>query len=99
MPEPPPKELSRRYSELLFENLGQPGFRELIVATVDLETRGDLVFAALREERRTAYFQRTRGDLIDLAGVGRHQVFDAVAGAVSLPILTEPHLVAFSPES
>ena len=49
-------ELSRRYTELLFENLGQPGFRELIVATLDLETRGDLVFAALREERRAAIF-------------------------------------------
>jgi hypothetical protein len=99
MPEPVPKELSRRYTELLFENIGQPGFRELIVATLDLETRGDIIFAALRDERRAAYFQRSNGDLIDLAGVGRHQVFDALAGAVSLPVLTEPHLVAFSPES
>ena len=56
--EPPPAELSRRYTELLFENLGQPGFRELIVATLDLETRGDLVFAAIGEARRQAFFQR-----------------------------------------
>lgn len=97
--EPSPAELSRRYTELLLENLGQPGFRELIVATLDLETRGDLVFAALREDRRAGYFQRSRGDLIDLAGVGRNQILEAVAGAVSLPVLTEPHLVAFSPDS
>jgi len=97
--EPAPAELSRRYAELLLDNLGQPGFRELIVATLDLETRHDLVFAALREERRAAYFQRNRGDLIDVAGVGRNQIVEALAGAVSLPVLTEPHLVAFSPES
>jgi hypothetical protein len=97
--EPAAPELSRRYAELLLENLGQPGFRELIVATLDLETRGDLVFAALRDERRATYFQRGRGDLIDVAGVGRSQILEALAGALSLPVLTEPHLVAFSPES
>jgi hypothetical protein len=97
--EPTPPELSRRYTEVLFENLGQPGFRELIIATLDVETRGDLVFAAIGEARRHAYFQRSRGDLIDLSGVGRSQVFDALAAAVCVPVLTEPYLVAFSPES
>ncbi len=97
--EPPAADLSRRYAELLLENLGQPGFRELIVSTLDLETRGDLVFVALSESRRSAFFQRGRGDLIDLAGVGRHQIVDAMAGALCLPVMTEPHLVAFSPES
>ena len=92
-------ELSRRYSELLFENLGHPGFRELIVATLDLETRGDLIFAAIADARRQAFFKRGRGDLIDLQGIGRSQMLDAVAGALALPVLTEPHLVTFSPES
>ena len=97
--EPAAPDLSRRYTELLLENLGQPGFRELIVATLDIETRGDLVFAAIGEARRQAYFQRGRGDLIDLSGVGRNQILDALAGALCVPALTEPHLVAFSPES
>ena len=97
--EPPPADLSRRYTELLFENLGQPGFRELIIATLDVETRGDLVFAAIGEARRQAFFQRGRGDLIDLSGVGRSQVFDALAAAMCVPVLTEPHLIVFSPES
>ena len=91
--EPPPADLSRRYTELLFENLGQPGFRELIIATLDVETRGDLVFAAIGEARRQAFFQRGRGDLIDLSGVGRSQVFDALAAAMCVPVLTEPHLI------
>lgn len=100
--QPPAPELSRRYVELLLENVGQPGFRELIVTTLDLETRADLIFAALSEQRRAAFFHREvahRGDLIDLAGVGRNQVMDALSGSVRLPVLTEPHAIVFSPES
>ena len=97
--EPTPPDLSRRYTELLFENLGQPGFRELIIVTLDVETRGDIVFAAIAEPRRQAFFQRGRGDVIDLSGVGRNQVVDALAAAMCLPVLTEPHVMAFSPES
>jgi hypothetical protein len=97
--QPSMTDLSRRYAELLCDNLGQPGFRELMVTTVDLETRTDLIFAALREDRRTAFFHRKQAELIDLAGVGRSQALHALAGALSLPVLTRPHVVAFSPES
>jgi hypothetical protein len=97
--QPDTPELSRRYLELLAENLGQPGFRELMVTTLDLETRTDLIFAVIRADRRQAFFHRRQGELIDLAGVGRNQVLDALAGALSLPVLTRPHVIAFSPES
>ena len=97
--EPTLFELSRRYSDLLFENLGQPGFRELIVTTLDIEMRGDIVFAAIAEPRRQTFFQRNHGELIDLKGVGRSQVLDALAGGLSMPVITDPHLVVFSPES
>jgi hypothetical protein len=99
--QPPRAEFSRRYTELLIENLGQPGFRELIVTTLDLETRTDLVFAALVESRRRKFFHRegASGDLIDLAGVGRNQILAAVAGSLSVPVLTEAPPIAFSPES
>jgi len=106
---PTPAELSRRYVELLADNLGQPGFRELIVTMLDLETRTDLVFALVAEARRQRFFHRDRsapgvrperpGDLIDLAGVGRSQALDVLAGAVSVPVMTQPHLLAFAPES
>ena len=97
--EPTLFELSRRYADLLFENLGQPGFRELIVTTLDIEMRGDIVFAAIAEPRRQTFFQRHHGELIDLKGVGRSQVLDALAGGLSMPVITDPHLVVFSPES
>jgi hypothetical protein len=111
--QPEARELSRRYAELLGENLGQPGFRELIVTTLDLETRSDLIFAMLADERRAGFFHRRMpapragkstlyehsGDLIDLSGVGRYQILDALAGAASLPVLTQPHNIVFSPES
>jgi hypothetical protein len=57
------------------------------------------VFAAIGEQRRQAFLQRGRGDVIDLSGVGRSQVLDALAAALAIPVLTAPHLVAFSPES
>jgi hypothetical protein len=49
--EPGAPDLSRRYAELLFENLGQPGFRELIMTTVDIclprsESRGGRRFCS-----------------------------------------------------
>jgi hypothetical protein len=99
--QPPAPEFSRRYTELLIDNLGQPGFRELILTTLNLETRTDMVFAALAESRRQAFFHRqgASGDLIDLAGTGRNQVLDALAGSLSLPVLTESQPIAFSPES
>jgi hypothetical protein len=41
---PPAPDLSRRYAELLAENLGQPGFSELLLTVHDLDARRDLVF-------------------------------------------------------
>ncbi len=113
---PSPAELSRRYVDLLAENLGQPGFRELIVTAVDLDTRSDLVFAALQEQRRLAFFHRSAvtssarsarhqaeparsGELIDLSGAGRTHVSDALSAALTVPVLTDPELITFSPES
>ena len=48
-------ELGKRLVTLLSENLGQPGFRELIVRTADLETGRVLPFVFLGDERRAAF--------------------------------------------
>ena len=39
------------------------------------------------------------GEAIDLNGAGRQHAMDALAGALSVPVLSDPHLVAFAAES
>jgi hypothetical protein len=102
---PPATELGRRYVELVTENLGQPGFREVLVAVHDMDTRRDLVFALLSPTHRARFFTRPSGDAsgrtaeaFDLAGTARDHAVDALAAALSMPVGTEPHLVKFAPE-
>jgi hypothetical protein len=102
---PPAVELGRRYVELVSENLGQPGFRELLVAVHDMDTRRDLVFALLAQNHRARFFTRPGGEsagrtaeAFDLSGVGRDHAIDALAAALAIPLATEPHLVTFAPE-
>ena len=103
---PPPLELGRRYVELLLENLGQPGFRELLITAHDMDARRDLVFALLGDAHRSRFYGRPVGgenavrltEAFDLAGVARDHAFDALASALAVPIATEPHLITFSTE-
>ena len=102
---PAPPELARRYVELLLENLGQPGFRELLLTAHDLDARRDLVFALLGDAHRSRFFGRPVAaenarlvEAFDLGGVARDHVVDALASALAVPLATEPHLITFSPE-
>jgi hypothetical protein len=103
---PPRTELARRYVELLAENTGQPGFRELLVTVHDLDARRDLVFGLLAQAHRPRFFGRTvlgdaaarQAEAFDLSGVARDHAFDALAAALSVPMAVEPHLIAFAPE-
>jgi len=105
--QPETKDLARRYAELLADNLGQPGFRELLVVVHDLDARRDLVFALLGPDERRSFFlrksvhggDRRSAEAFDLAGVARDQSLAALAGALAIPGLTEPPLVVFAPES
>jgi hypothetical protein len=105
VPEPPAQDLSQRYAELLRENVGQPGYRELLVAVHDLDARVDVVFALLSERVRATFFreapspeQRAR-EAVDLAGVGGGaHVMDALRGALCLVPATEPHPLQFGAE-
>ena len=98
-------ELARRYIELLQENLGQPGFRELLLAVHDLDARRDVIFACLAQPHRGRFFSTASDaagarplETFDLAGVSRDHVFDALAAALAVPLATEPHLVTFAAE-
>jgi hypothetical protein len=100
-------DLAKRYGEVLADNLGQPGFRELVVVAHDLDARGDVVFALVAERRRRELFRRPTGDaaelrraeVIDLSGVGRDYLVDAVAGALAVPIATDPHTIVFASDA
>ena len=102
---PPPKELGRRYVELVGENLGQPGFREIAHcrARHGCEARsrfsrccrhhigrGSSAGPAVRAVRTAEAF--------DLAGAAREHALDAFGGALAVPVATEPHLITFASE-
>jgi hypothetical protein len=98
-------ELARKYVELLAENQGQPGFRELLITVHDMDARRDLVFAHLSASRRNRFFGRSSADaaarqleVFDLSGVARDHVLDALTAALAVPLATEPTLVQFSAE-
>jgi hypothetical protein len=101
--QPPAPDLSRRYAELLGENLGQPGYRELVLTAHDLDSRRDVVFALLSDPWRKRFAaraaQEAAGELVDLSGTGRVHVVDALAAALSPPGITPPRAVTFALES
>jgi hypothetical protein len=96
--------LGRRYADVLSESLGQPGFRELMMVVTDVDTRSDIVAAMLREPYRREFTAPRAGrerhaEVLDLAGLGRDHVLDVVAGALTLPLGTDPYLVTFGRDS
>jgi hypothetical protein len=105
--QPPPAELGRRYLDLVGENLGQPGFCELVLAIHDLDARRDLIFALVAEPRRRALVRRPttttaeerRAEVFDLSGVAREHLADVIGAALTVPLVCEPRPLRFAPES
>jgi hypothetical protein len=101
---PSPSELGRRYTEMLAENIGQPGFRELVFVVHDVDAHRDLVFALVAESRRRQLIRRAtieaadtrRAEVFDLAGIARDHLADAVAAALTLPLASDWHTVTFA---
>jgi patatin-like phospholipase len=104
--QPPRTDLARRYAELLADNLGQPGFRELLIVAHDVDAGRDLIFALVSEGRRRDLLRRPRTDeaeqrraaVLDLSGVARDHLTDGVAGALTVPLASEFHAIQFSPD-
>jgi hypothetical protein len=100
-------DLARRYAEMLSENLGQPGYLELLLVAHDLDAGRDLVFALTAESRRRQLLRATafdtlenrRAEVVDLVGNGRDHLPDAIAAALSVPLATSSHVIRFAPES
>jgi hypothetical protein len=102
---PEPRDLSRRYAERVHENVGQPGFRELLLVVHDLDARRDMIFGFLREPYRKMLFpppgavSSRRAEAQDLASGPQNFAVDVLAAALSLPGVTDPRLVRFAPDS
>jgi hypothetical protein len=104
--EPPALDLARRFGELVAENIGQPGYRELVLLAHDVDARRDLVFGLLADPHRAAFLAggdeptaARAHEVVDLAGAGRDHLVDALAGALTIPLLCEPHRARFAPDS
>jgi hypothetical protein len=96
--------LGRRYTEVLLENLGQPGFAELLLVATDLDARHDVVAALLREPYRADFLapragRNRRGEVLDLTGTARDYVMDVLASALTPPLIAEPALVTYASDS
>jgi len=103
---PQADDLSRRYAELLAENLGQPGFRELLLVVHDLDANRDLVFGLVRDPYRRMLFpppggvsSPRRAEAQDLSSGTQGFLADVLAAALTLPGVSESRLVQFAPDS
>ena len=103
---PEPEDLSRRYAELLTENLGQPRFRELLLVIHDLDAHRDLVFGLVRDPYRRALFpppggvSSRRAEAHDLSsGMQSSFIADVLAASLSVPGVSDARLVEFAPEA
>jgi hypothetical protein len=103
---PQAEDLSRRYSELLAENLGQPGFRELLLVVHDLDANRDLVFGLVRDPFRRMLFPNPgsvtmsrRAEAQDLSSGTKGFLADVLAAALTLPGVSESRLVQFAADS
>ena len=100
-------ELSARYAQLLGDNVGQPGFRELVLLVHDLDGRRDFVSALLAEPYRRPFFLQRAGDegrgrhleTLDLGAAGRRHLVDVLLASLRPPALTDPHLTRLPVDS
>jgi hypothetical protein len=92
---PSEAELGRRYVALLSENLGEPGFRELVLRAADLD-RGDALAFTLLADGRSPGAEGPLADAVDLrASGGDALLFDALATGLLCPMAMPLRRVSF----
>lgn len=92
--------LGQRYAAVLADNLGQPGFRELLLVATDLDTQQDLVGALLREPFRGTFFasrtgRERRAEVLDLTDADGQYALELLAAALTPPLACTPQLITF----
>jgi hypothetical protein len=87
-------EVGRGYVTMLTENLGQPGFRELVIGLHDLDARRDVVGALLDDEIAGRFDERRPGsgvreaEILDFAGPAGDLVAEFAQAALRVPVAT-----------
>ena len=101
-PAPKLSDIGRRYVEVLTDNLGQPGFREVLVGVHDLDARRDLIGAILSPQGRGRFEPRRsdagprEAETVDFTGPQRELVVDFLMGGMRLPVATAPWPMQFA---
>jgi hypothetical protein len=104
-PRPVAADLGRRYVETLTENLGQPGFRELLLAVHDIDSRRDLVGGLLSREAQTAFQAGRSGlspraaEVVEWTGPQRALLVDFLTASLRLPFASPAHVAEFPADS
>ncbi len=91
-------DLGRRYTSFLAENLGEPGFRELVLRTADLDSGEALSFVLLRDAEAGGPVERQGALLgaVDLRLAGHQGLFfDALATGLLCPLSMPLRRVSF----
>ena len=102
---PSSSDIGRRYVDVLTDNFGQPGFREVIVAVHDIDARRDLVGAVLPPGARGAFESRRaasgprEAEMVDFTGPQRDLVVGFLQAGLRLPMATAPVEVEFPMDS
>lgn len=98
-------EVGAGYAQLVTDNLGQPGFRELLLVGHDVDARRDIAFTILAEPLRDRFVgggddePGRRLEAIDATGAAGRHLMDALSGALSVPFVNDPHSFTFARES
>lgn len=98
---PTPADVGRKYVDLLSENFGQPGFREVVLGVHDLDARRDMALAVIPETRSAAFAERRpiggarEAEAINLATAMRDYVADVIAAGTELPGVTAGRSITF----
>lgn len=104
-PRPVAADLGRRYVETLTENLGQPGFRELLLAVHDIDSRRDLVGGLLGRDVQAAFQAGLGGlspraaEIVEWTGPQRALLVDFLTASLRLPFASPAHLAEFPADS